>query len=104
MNRESRRGHPDNSGLERETQPCLPSLQSRPIPFILPLTTPTLAPPGLIMKFSAIFVPLLASLVRTCIAKSSTGNSVLVVLEKGLKKGDYSLFFDDLTSMLLSMD
>jgi len=50
------------------------------------------------MKLSALFVPLLASLVRTCIAKSSTGNSVLVVLEKGLDKADYSLFFDDLRS------
>ncbi|KAG8911485.1 oligosaccharyl transferase glycoprotein complex, beta subunit [Tulasnella sp. 418] len=41
-------------------------------------------------------VTLLASLAARVVARSSTGDSVLVVLEKGLNKEDYSIFFGNL--------
>lgn len=50
------------------------------------------------MRIARLFAALLASLVPAALARSSTGDKVLVVMEPGLKAEDYSLFFNNLRS------
>jgi oligosaccharyltransferase complex subunit beta len=52
------------------------------------------------MKLSSLIIGLLG-LVSLVIANSSSGNSVLVVLEPSLRREEFSIFFGDLEGMSL---
>jgi oligosaccharyltransferase complex subunit beta len=53
----------------------------------------------MILSLGAIFVSFV-SLLCAVQAKSSTGNSVLVVLQPSLKRDNFTIFFDNLESKL----
>ena len=53
----------------------------------------------MLLSFGAICLSLL-SLFTTVRAKSSTGNSVLVLLEPDLNRDNFTIFFDNLESEL----
>lgn len=48
------------------------------------------------MRIARLFAALLASVVPVALARSSTGDKVLVVMEPALNAEDYSLFFNNL--------
>jgi oligosaccharyltransferase complex subunit beta len=50
------------------------------------------------------FIGVVLSLVVASLGRSSTGSSVLVILEPKLAKEDYSLFFDGLTGQCVGLD